>query len=185
EPDKGIYDALNKGIKLAKGEIIGFLHSDDFYADKDVLKSIQKAFEENNCDAVYGDLQYVKNNNIHKIVRKWNAGQYHRKKIKRGWMPPHPTLFVKKAVYEKYGDFDLSYSIASDYELMMRFFWKYNLKLFYIPKVLIIMRTGGKSNRLKNIYQKMKEDYRVIRTHRIGGIFVLIAKNLRKISQFI
>jgi len=185
EPDKGIYDALNKGIRLAQGEIIGFLHSDDFYADKYVLESIQKAFEQNDCDAVYGNLQYVSADNTNKIIRKWNAGQYHRKKIKRGWMPPHPTLFIKKSVYEKYGNFDLSYSIASDYELMMRFLWKNNISLSYIPRVLVNMRTGGKSNRLGNIYLKMKEDYRAIRTHHIGGICVLMAKNLRKITQFL
>jgi len=184
EPDKGLYDALNKGINLAQGEIIGFLHGDDFYADEHVLELVQKTFEQSDCEAVYGNLQYVLADNTSKIIRKWDAGQYHRKKIKRGCMPPHPTLFLKKSVYEKYGNFDLSYSIASDYELMMRFLWKNNISISYIPRVLVNMRSGGKSNRLGNIYLKMKEDYRVIRTHHIGGICVLLAKNLRKITQF-
>ncbi|NSW46010.1 MAG: glycosyltransferase [Bacteroidales bacterium] len=184
EPDKGIYDALNKGIRLANGDIIGFMHADDFYANNQVLAWVNQTFEQAQCDAVYGDLQYVQANNIKKIVRNWKAGEYKQKKIKWGWMPPHPTLFVKKSVYEKFGNFDLSYTIAADYELMMRFLWKHNISLVYIPKLFINMRTGGKSNRWLNIYLKMKEDYRAIRSHHIGGLKVLIFKNLRKIEQF-
>jgi glycosyltransferase len=183
-PDKGIYDALNKGIALATGDVIGFLHGDDFYANGQVLERVAQCFEQNQCDAVYGDLQYVQANNTQKTIRNWKAGEYEHKKLKRGWMPPHPTLFVKKSVYEKFGDFDLSYTIAADYELMMRFLWKHNISLAYIPEVLVNMRIGGKSNRLGNIRLKMKEDYRAIRTHHIGGPGVLLSKNLRKIVQF-
>lgn len=184
EPDKGIYDALNKGIRLAKGDIIGILHADDFYTDSFVLKNVLQAFEKNECDAVYGNLQYVKNTNVHKLVRNWNAGNYERKKIKQGWMPPHPTLFVKKNIYEKFGYFDLNYSIASDYELMVRFLWKHNISLAYIQRVLVSMRTGGKSNKFNNLLKKMHEDYQIIKRHNIGGIEVLIKKNFRKIYQF-
>lgn len=185
EPDNGIYDALNKGISIAQGDIIGILHGDDFYTDSFVLENVLQAFEKNQCDAVYGNVVYVKKNNINKIVRKWNAGKYKQKKIKQGWMPPHPTLFVKKKIYEKFGNFDLNYSIASDYELMMRFLWKYNITLAYIPKTLVSMRTGGKSNKFSNLLKKMQEDYRVIKHHKIGGINVLLLKNLKKINQLL
>ncbi len=182
--DNGIYDALNKGIAVATGDVIGFLHGDDFYADETVLQRVIQQFEQLHCDAVYGDLQYVQATNSKKIVRKWKAGVYKRNKIKQGWMPPHPTLFVKKEIYEKFGNFDLSYTIAADYELMMRFLWKHNISLTYIPQILVNMRMGGKSNKMTNIQLKMKEDYRVIKTHQIGGMGTLLLKNLRKINQF-
>ncbi len=184
EPDKGIYDALNKGIRAARGDIIGFLHADDMYASSNVLQKVLEVFETTHCDAVYGDLNYVHPQNTKKIIRKWVAGKYSRSKLRWGWMPPHPTFFVKKEIYQKYGLFDLAYTIAADYELMLRFLWKYRITPEYLPIVMINMRTGGKSNRLSNIYLKMKEDYRAIRQHKMGGMGVLLSKNVRKIHQF-
>lgn len=185
EPDKGLYDALNKGIRLAQGDIIGFLHADDFYASNQVLEWVVNTFKAYNCEAVYGDLQYVHPHNTNKVIRKWIAGPYQRSLLKNGWMPPHPALFIKKAIYKQYGMFDLSYSIAADYELMMRLLWKYNISIIYIPHVLIKMRIGGKSNRLSNIYLKMKEDYRVIKKYKLGGFTTLFLKNTVKLKQFL
>lgn len=185
ETDKGMYDALNKGIELAGGDIIGFLHADDFYADKTVLEKVMESFKKRNNDSVYGDLEYVSAADVQKKIRYWQAGQFDIKKLKKGWMPPHPTFFVKKEVYKKYGSFDLDYKIAADYDLMLRFLWKYNISTVYLPEVLVKMRWGGASNRnLGNIIQKSKEDYSILRRNKIGGLFSLFYKNIRKISQF-
>lgn len=185
EPDKGMYHALNKGIEKATGQIIGFLHADDFYASENILEKIAALFSEKNCDAVYGDLQYVYKNNINKVLRNWKSGEYHIKNMRKGWMPPHPTLFIKKEFYTNYGSFDTSYKVAADYDLMTRFLCRYKMNACYIPEVIIKMRWGGKSNKnLKNIFIKMMDDYRAIRTNKVGSIFTLIRKNTSKINQF-
>jgi glycosyltransferase len=184
EPDNGIFDALNKGILLSEGDVIGFLHSDDFFAHNNALLSIKNEFERYKVDGVYSDLQYVKKSNYNKIVRNWISGKYNYINIKKGWMPPHPALFIKSEIYKKYGLFNTEYKIASDYDIMMRFLWKYKISLSYINNPLIKMRTGGKSNILTNISLKMKEDYRIIKTLKIGGLKVLVKKNIRKIPQY-
>jgi len=186
EKDRGIYDALNKGIKMATGDIIGILHSDDIYAYKDVIKDVVETFKKENVDSVYGDLCYVSRNDINKVIRYWKAGKFNRNSFKYGWAPPHPTFFVKKEVYLKYGIFDLSYEISADYELMVRFLYKHQISSAYIPKVLVKMRVGGKSS--KNLFTSIKrrmEDYKIIKQHQLGGFKVLIFKNLRKLPQFI
>jgi glycosyltransferase len=184
EPDNGIYDALNKGISLASGEIIGFLHADDFFADESVIENVLKVFDEQNPDSVYGDLQYVSSENPDKIIRHWGSGNFSEKKLRRGWMPPHPATFITKEIYEKYGKFNTDYKIAADYESILRFFGQAGISTFYLPKVLVKMRTGGASNKnLNNIILKMKEDYRALKSAKMGGIFTLLLKNLRKISQ--
>jgi glycosyltransferase len=185
EPDKGIFDALNKGIKLASGDIVGFLHADDFYASTDVIEHVVEKFNISGADAVYGDLQYVSKNNTDKIIRNWVAGEFSRKKMLNGWMPPHPTLFIKRECYKKYGYFNLNYIIAADYELMLRFIIKNQITLSYLPKVLVKMRTGGTSNKgIKNIIQKSKEDLKALKSLELGNFYTLIKKNLRKINQF-
>jgi len=183
EPDKGIYDGLNKGINLASGDIIGFLHSDDVYTNDEVVKKVVEVFEKYNCDGVYGDLVYVSKRSD-KVIRYWKSGEFSIYKLKKGWMPPHPTLFLKREIYEKYGLFDLSFKIAADYDFMLRVL-KDNLKLSYIPEVLYKMRIGGESNKsLKNIILKSKEDYKALKKNRLGGISTLIYKNFIKIPQF-
>jgi glycosyltransferase involved in cell wall biosynthesis len=185
EPDKGIFDALNKGIKLASGDIIGFLHADDFYASPTVIAQVVAQFQSSGADAVYGDLQYVGKNNPSKIIRNWVAGEYSTKKILNGWMPPHPTLFIKRECYKKYGYFNLNYKIAADYELILRFFAKNNISLSYLPKVLVKMRTGGTSNKgIRNIIKKSSEDLKALKEHQIGSFYTLVKKNLSKIRQF-
>ncbi|MEN8879612.1 MAG: glycosyltransferase family 2 protein [Polaribacter sp.] len=185
EPDNGIYDALNKGIQLATGDIVGFVHSDDLLANNQVVSMIANQFENENIGGVYGDLQYVDKNNIGKIIRYWKSCDFNSSLLKKGWMPPHPTLFLRKKIYDKYGRFNLAYKIAADYDFMLRILKDESLKFTYLPEVITKMRLGGASNRnLKNIFKKTKEDYRAIRSNNIGGWFSIFLKNISKIKQF-
>ncbi|MEW6107760.1 MAG: glycosyltransferase family 2 protein [Nitrospirota bacterium] len=185
EPDNGIYDALNKGIRMATGEIIGFLHADDLYADESVIEKVSEVMSQSNRESCYGDLIYVNKNNTEKIIRHWRSCPYQQGLFQKGWMPPHPTFFVKRRVYEKYGLFNTDFRIAADYELMLRFLGKHRISTFYIPEVLIKMRVGGASNRsIPNLIRKSSEDYRAIRMHGIGRFPTLFRKNLSKIPQF-
>lgn len=186
EKDAGIYDALNKGIFNATGDIIGFLHSDDMLASSNILTKIAEEFVKTNVNGVYGDLQYVNKKNTNNVIRYWKSKKFHPNLLKQGWMPAHPTLFLKKEVYEKHGNFDLSFKIAADYDFMLRVFKDNSLKFGYLPKVFTKMRVGGASNRsLKNIIQKTKEDYRAISSNQLGGILTIIRKNTSKIKQFL
>jgi glycosyltransferase len=144
EPDQGIYDAMNKGIKLSNGDIIGILNSDDVYLSQDVIHSVINRFKNNKVDAVYGDLNYINENN--KIIRRWRSGEYSRDLFLQGWMPPHPTFFIRKEYYDRYGLYNTDFSISADYELMLRMLYRYKLNCVYIPEVLVSMRTGGHSN---------------------------------------
>lgn len=186
EPDKGIYYALNKGLRLASGDVIGLLHGDDLYAHARVLESVVKPFEEQNVDSCYGDLLYVDKNDTDKIIRYWKASEYHHGKFKYGWMPPHPTFFVRREIYEKYGYFNTDFRIAADYELMLRFLEKHKISTHYIPEVLIKMRLGGASNRsLKNMWIKSSEDYKAWKVNNLnGGLYTILLKNFSKIPQF-
>jgi glycosyltransferase involved in cell wall biosynthesis len=185
EPDYGMYDALNKGIKLSDADIVGLLHSDDFFADESVISDVVSAFSDPNVQLVYGDLDYVQDNNITKIVRRWVSGTFTKKKLKMGWMPPHPTVFVRKAVFEKLGMYDTTFEISADYDAMLRYFQS-GICCAYIPRVLVKMRLGGMSNSgYKNIIMKMKGDYRAIKNNNVGGLGTLVLKNLSKIGQFI
>ena len=185
EKDKGLYDALNKGIALATGDLIGIIHSDDFYTNNFVIEKIVKSIEENNSDAVYADLYYVDKVYTNKIFRKWKSGNYTYGQFINGWMPPHPTFFAKRSCYEKFGSFNLSFVSAADYELMLRFIHKHKIKLAYLPEFIIKMRVGGKSNvSLKNRIRANNEDRKA---WIINGLkpkfYTLYAKPLRKIIQ--
>ena len=186
EPDDGIYDALNKGIRLATGDIIGFLHADDFYAHDKVLKTVIDVFIKRNVDSCYGDLLYVNKRNTNKVIRHWKSSNYKQGKFRSGWMPPHPTFFVKRQIYEKYGYFNRKFKIAADYELMLRFLERYRISTYYIPEVLVKMRIGGKSNRsIKNIFVKSSEDYRAWKVNQLnGGFYTILLKNLSKMPKF-
>jgi glycosyltransferase involved in cell wall biosynthesis len=146
EPDHGIYDAMNKGIALSTGDIIGILNSDDFYANHYVLDRVARVFEDENIDTCYGDLIYVDPANVKRRTRYWRAGAHRPRSFYRGWMPPHPTFFVRRSVYEKYGNFNLSLGTAADYELTLRLLMKHRISTTYIPEVLVNMRAGGASN---------------------------------------
>ena len=187
ERDNGIYDAMNKGIKLATGDVIGILNSDDIYNDVTVIESVANAIMENNVDSCYGDLVYVDKKNTDKIIRYWKSQPYRDGLFKKGWMPPHPTFFVKREVYRKYGYFNTDFKIAADYELMLRFIEKYKISTCYIPEVLIKMRMGGMSNRsLTNLFIKSSEDHKAWKINNLnGGIYTILLKNLCKLPQFI
>ena len=184
-PDSGIYDAINKGIKRATGDVVGLMHSDDYFASDSVLVQVAAAFQDPDIDGVYGDLQYVSATAAGKIVRHWNSCDYDPGLLIRGWTPPHPTLYLRSDVYERFGLYDTSYRIAADYDAMLRYLVRGQIKLAYVPEVLVKMRVGGVSNRsLRHIIQKSREDYRAIRTNEIGGIGTLAMKNFSKFGQF-
>lgn len=185
EKDRGLYDALNKGISAATGEVIGFLHSDDFFIHDHVISSYAAKFMETGADAVYSDLYYVSRDGA-KIVRKWKSGEYRDNSFRMGWMPPHPTFFVKKAVYERYGNFDLNFRTAADYELMLRFILKHRISLAYLHEFTIKMRVGGASNAsLRNRVNANLEDRRAWKKNGLKpGILTLYLKPLRKLFQF-
>lgn len=187
ERDNGIYDAMNKGVRMASGDIIGILNSDDFYPDAEVIGRVVKAFKSENCDAVYGDLVYVDSLQTKKVLRKWIAGGYNKKLFYRGWMPPHPTFFVKKEMYEKHGLFDLNFKSSSDYELLLRFMFLKDIRVKYLHGVLVHMRAGGYSNRsIKNRIAAHLEDYRAWRVNGISPKWYTVAlKPLRKIKQYL
>lgn len=185
EKDNGLYDALNKGIALATGDLIGILHSDDFYTDNYVIEKIVKTMTDQQADAVYADLYYVDRNDTSKIFRKWKSGSYKHGMFLNGWMPPHPTFFAKRACYTAFGSFNLNLVSAADYELMLRFIHRHRIKLAYLPEFVIKMRVGGKSNvSLKNRIRANNEDRKA---WKINGLkprfYTLYAKPLRKIIQ--
>jgi glycosyltransferase len=186
EPDDGIYDALNKGVRNADGEVIGLLHADDLYDNCDVISKVVALFKKNpNLQSIYGDLLYVQKEDTNKVIRYWKSGECTKSEMEKGWMPPHPTFFVRKEVYEKYGVFDTSYNIAADYDFMMRVLYKEEISTAYIPEVFVKMRVGGESNKsLKNIWRKSKEDLKAMKKNEIGGVGTLLSKNVRKIPQF-
>ena len=159
EIDKGVYDAMNKGINLATGDIIGFLNSDDIYENDHILSNVAKVFKEDPLlDACYADLFYTDRNDTNKIIRYWKSGKFKTGLFSRGWCPPHPTFFARRSVYKKLGNFDLNYRFASDVELMMRFLEKHKIKSHYIAEVWVRMRMGGITNKnLKNIWLQNKE----------------------------
>lgn len=152
EEDKGIYDAMNKGISIATGDVIGILNSDDFYTSDKVIETIASKFMTKNIDATFSDLDYVSFKDKNCITRKWRSTPYYNNAFIRGWHPAHPTFFVKKEIYNKYGSFDLNFDISADFEIMLRFIEKYKIKTYHIPQVLVKMREGGESNQsIKNI----------------------------------
>jgi glycosyltransferase involved in cell wall biosynthesis len=184
-PDNGIYDAANKGINSASGEIVGMLNADDFYADKDVLKDVAISLAEKS-DAVYGDLDYVDREHPQRIKRKWISGLYDRKNFLMGWMPPHPTFFIRKSAYDTYGVFRLDLGSAADYELMLRMLYKHSLEPVYIDRVLVKMRVGGKSN--VSIANRIRANRADRRAWTMNGLkaawYTLYLKPLSKISQY-
>jgi len=184
--DDGIYDAMNKGLKVTTGDIIGILNSDDFYPNENVIEKIVDLFNSENYDASYGDLIYIDSEDITKVKRLWISGSYNHKNFLRGWMPPHPTFFVRKSVYEKYGLFNISLWGAADYELMLRFLFKNKISVGYLPSVVVHMRTGGQSN--TSIFNRIKANIEDRKAWKINDLkpkwYTLYLKPLNKISQF-
>lgn len=184
--DDGIYDALNRALERASGDVIGILHSDDLFAHPEVLAKVAQRFEETGADAVYGDLDYISAVDPSRVVRHWRSGDYHPSRLRRGWMPPHPALFLRRSVIERHGAYDTSFRIAADYDAILRYFGRGGISAAYIPDVLVKMRVGGESNRsLERILRKSREDYRALKTNGVGGFGALAWKNLSKLSQFV
>ncbi|NQT32335.1 MAG: glycosyltransferase [Candidatus Omnitrophica bacterium] len=186
EKDDGIYYAMNKGVSAARGEIVGCLNSDDQYADDTVIENVVRSIAENNTDSCYGDMIYIDKDHSEKIVRYWKAGKFNRNKFKWGWMPPHPTFFVKKDVYEKFGLFDTNFPITSDYELMLRFLYKHNISTTYIPRVMVRMRVHGSSHpSFSKTSKNIVANYRAWKVNDLSIIpLMMLFKPLSKISQF-
>jgi glycosyltransferase len=187
ESDDGIYDAMNKGLRMARGDVIGILNSDDFYASNDVLARVAKVFEHSDVESCYGDLVYVDRHHPHKIVRYWQSGEYSSDLLYKGWMPPHPTFFARRDVYEKYGNFNLALGTSADYELMLRFLLKNGISVAYLPKILVYMRTGGTScNSLRLRLRANMTDRKAWRVNELKPRFwSMWMKPLRKLPQYI
>ena len=205
EPDKGIYDAMNKGIALATGEIIGILNADDFYADNNVLAKVARVFEDPAIEACYGDLLYVSeipdaspltpdasrplppDASGFTVKRYWKSGEFAPRKFYWGWMPPHPTFFVRRSVYERFGTFNLALGTAADYEIMLRFLLKHRIKLAYIPEILVKMRVGGASN--ASVNNRLKANRNDRKAWEVNGLrpapWTLVLKPLRKLPQWL
>jgi len=183
-PDEGIYDAINKGIMRATGDVVGLMHSDDFFVHDGILEKLAGIFSDPGIDGVYGDLQYVSKDDTSRVIRHWKAGAYTPAKLRRGWMPPHPTFYLRREVYDRWGLYDKDFRIAADYDAMLRYLVKGNINIAYHPETIVKMRAGGASNRsLKQIIRKMREDIIASRRNGIGGFKVIALKNLSKISQ--
>lgn len=187
EPDRGIYDAMNKGIKCASGDIIGILNSDDFYSSEKIVSAVVGVFEKTGCDAVYGNLDFVDAEKTEKVIRHWNSKRYKDGSFTKGWHPPHPTFFVKKEVYEKYGTFDISLDVSADFELMLRFIEKHRIHAEYLNEVLVKMRYGGEST--GSLSKIIEGNRNILKAFRKNGIYVSpfypIVRLLPKIKQFI
>lgn len=189
EPDKGMYDAMNKGIMIAKGEIIGFLHSDDMYKNADVLSKVVNVFKNNpSIEACYADLIYVKKTNTSKVVRYWKSSKFIIGSFSKGWCPPHPTFFVRRSVYERYGNFNLKYPIVSDTELMMRLLEVHKIQTQYLNEIWIKMRLGGLSNKnFKSILNQNHDILQALRSHKLSNNMIIFAINkiLSRLKQFL
>lgn len=186
EPDNGIYDAMNKGVELATGDIIAFLNADDFYAYNDAIKDVVDLMRENEADSCYSDLEYVYEDNTERIARSWKSKDYESDNFLKGWMPPHPTFFVKKEMFKKYGKFKLDIGTAADYELMLRFLYKHEISVAYLSKTLVKMRVGGISNSsISNRLKANLNDRKAWKMNRLKPKFyTLTLKPIRKIFQF-
>ena len=182
EPDEGIYDAMNKGIALATGNVIGILNSDDFYINELTIGKIVKEFKEKKVDSVYADLAYVEPKNLNKTVRYYDSGNFNPSKFSCGWMPAHPTFFVKRKAYEKYGVFRTDLKIAADFDILVRFLYIHKISYSYIKEVLVKMRTGGASTSFNSIWINNIETLRVCRDNGIKtNIFKILSKYPAKI----
>lgn len=187
EPDRGLYDAMNKGIRAATGDVVAILNADDVYASSDVLARVAETFNSSGATAVYGDLNYVEADDLARVIRRWRAGTYSPGAFRRGWMPPHPALFVQRTCYKRWGMFSLSLRSAADYELMLRFIHRHGMSLAYLPDTLVLMRAGGVSNAsLKHRLRAHREDWKAWRMNgHHPSLFTLLAKPLRKLPQFL
>ena len=187
EPDRGIYDAMNKGIEFASGEVIGNLNSDDVYCDVNVLENVASVMRDSEIDACYSDLVYVDKNDLNKVVRYWHSQEFETGYFKKGWAPAHPTFFARKSVYDQYGTFDIRYKLAADFELIARFLEYYKIRARYIPRVSVKMRVGGATNKsLGNIVKQNFEIFQACKKNniKISPVAFLMNKFITRFQQF-
>jgi glycosyltransferase involved in cell wall biosynthesis len=186
EPDRGIYDAMNKGLALATGDVVAFLNADDVYSSPTVVGDIVDAMQAERADGVYGDLVYVRRQDSQRILRYWRAGEYWQRAFYSGWVPPHPTFFCRTALYRELGGFDPTYRIAGDFELMLRFIEKNHIRVRYIPKPFVRMRAGGRANTVRGIIQGNRE---IVHAFRSNGLDVscrfFCSKLVRRTRQLV
>ncbi|MFO8000514.1 MAG: glycosyltransferase family 2 protein [Marinilabilia sp.] len=186
EPDKGVYDAMNKGVELATGDVLGFLHADDMFASSEVLNMVRQRYNESSFHILYGDLEYVSPEDIEKVVRYWRSGSFRQRHLQRGWMPPHPTVYVDRRFFREIGRYNLDFRISADYEWLLRALSTPSVRVEYLAEVMVRMRLGGLSNgSLKNVIVKSTEDLRALRENAIGGVTTLLLKNATKVTQFV
>ena len=186
EPDKGMYDAINKGLSLATGDIVGLMHSDDeFYNDK-VISKIADAFKNSpNADGVYGNGIYVSNDEKERIVRNRIGGEYQFAKLESGWLPLHPTVYLKKTILEKFGNYNLDFKIASDTEFLLRYLFKHKINMTYINDYIVKMRMGGLSTDYKRAIEVLFEDYRIYKYHNLSPLRAVFQKKSKALMQYI
>jgi glycosyltransferase involved in cell wall biosynthesis len=186
EPDKGMYDAINKGLSMATGDVVGLMHSDDEFYDKTVVSQIVAAFKSAlNADGLYGNGIYVSNDSEQRIVRNRIGGPYDFKKIKSGWLPLHPTVYLKKSLIEKYGFYNLDFKIASDTEFLLRYLFKHKIKMIYLNEYVVKMRMGGLSTNYKRALEVLYEDYKIYKYHQLSAIQTVFLKKLSALAQYI
>lgn len=173
EPDRGIYDAMNKGIGMATGDIVGILNSDDFYTAADVLELVARAMDDGDTDAVYGDIHYVLDRDLQKCIRYYSSKHFHRRWMRLGFMPAHPSFYCRKEIYEQYGGFNLSYKIAADFECLLRLIFIHRIRTRYLPKDFVTMRTGGASTNGLASHKQILQDHQ--RAFKANGIYSNIA----------
>lgn len=186
ECDMGIYDAMNKGLALATGDVVGFLNSDDVFAHAEVISKIALAMADSAIDACYGDLVYVAQDDMNKVVRYWKSGEYRRGLFDRGWVPAHPTFYARRELYQRYGGFDLDMKLAADFDILLRFFEVHRIRTSYIPDVLVKMRLGGATNvSFGNVLRQNIEIARAFRKYGLSvGLKPFAFKLMSRFSQF-
>ncbi|MGY3055543.1 glycosyltransferase involved in cell wall biosynthesis [Pedobacter sp. UYEF25] len=186
EPDLGLYDAVNKGLQIAGGDVIGLLNSDDMLADDKVIARVVTAFENNpgiNC--IYGDLDYI-HPKTQKILRRWRSKQINYKELAHGWMPAHPTMYIRKSILNQYGNYSLNYGTAADYDFILRYLYTHRITCKYLPFLMIKMRQGGLSNRtILSRFSAFKNDYKALLTNKVPlPLYVLLLKKITKLGQY-
>ncbi len=184
--DEGFYSALNHGLAMSNGEVIGVLNADDVLANPYVISTIVNNFKDKTCDAVYGNLNYTKRDNLNEVIRTWRSKTFKRHAVKYGWMPPHPTVYIKKEIFLKLGNYSNAYGASSDYEFILRLFYKHQVKAVFVDQLFVKMRVGGISNRsFRQRFKAISQDYHALVLHKIPyPILAVIGKKLRKIKQF-
>ena len=185
EPDKGIYDAMNKGIAMATGDVVGILNSDDFYTSNNVLEQVAKTLSDTNIDAVYGDVHYVNDDHLDKCVRYYTSRPFHRSWMRFGFMPAHPSFYCRREIYERFGMFDTTYKVAADFENLLRLIYVHRIRTRYIPKDFVTMRTGGASTSGLHSHRRIMSDHlRALRTNKVySNVFLLSLRYLYKIGE--